>query len=345
LASNDRGIRILVPLASIALFVSALELLPRVTSADVKSPIGDTELHSAVIADVQRGQAFHDAFGFELRRLHYPARSIFNWRQPLLSWTLAFVPHGEWILYAVGALLLLSAWLTQRRWWTLLLLLPTLLPIGTTAIVFPELWSGMLLGVSAVAYIGRQPLSGVACAMLALAIRDLAAPYCVGLTLYAAWRRDWREVSAWMMGLLLYVLYYGWHLWKVLAHIQPNDVAHPRSWVALGGLTFLLRVLQFTNPLFMAWPVVFACAMACGALAWAGRVPSSLRIGLLIYVPFFLIVGQPFNVYWGFMIAPLFALWLSYAPDGVAALLARRPEPAPPVGRTANLPQQRDLAG
>jgi hypothetical protein len=336
--------RILVPLVAIVLVVSAFELTPRVTSVEVKSPVSDAELHSAVIADLQRGQAFHDAFGFELRRLHYPVRSIFNWRQPLLSWTLAFVPHGEWIVYVLGVLLLSSAWFVQQRWWTIALLLPTLLPIGTTANEFPELWAGMLLGLSAVAYIGGRPLPGVVCAMLALAVRELAAPYCVALTLHAVWRRDWREMSAWMIGLLLYVPYYGWHVWNALAHIQPDDVPYQHAWIALGGLPFLLRILQFTSPLFMASPLVFACAMACAALAWAGSVPTSLRIGLLIYVPFFLIVGQPFNVYWGFMIAPLFALWLSYAPDGVAALLARRPAPEPPVGGTANLPQQRDLA-
>jgi hypothetical protein len=336
--------RILVPVIAFVLGVSAYVLTPRVTTVDVKSTVSDADLHRAVIADVQHGLAFHDAFGFELRRLHYPARSIFNWRQPLLSWTLAFVSHGEWIVYVLGTLLLLSAWLVQERWWTIVLLLPVLLPVGTTAIVFPELWTGMLLGLSAVAYIGRRPLPGIACAMLALAVRELAAPYCVALTLYAAWRRDWREVSAWMVGLLLYVPYYGWHVWKVFAHIQPDDVAHPYSWVALGGLPFLFRILQFTSPLFMASPLVFACAMACAALAWAGSVPRSLRLGLLIYVPFFLAVGQPFNVYWGFIIAPLFALWLSYVPDGVAALLARRPAPEPPVGRAANLPQQRDFA-
>ncbi len=335
--------RILVPLVAVVLAVSAFELTPRVTSVNVKSTGSDAELHGAVIADLQHGQAFHDAFGIELRRLHYPVRSIFNWRQPLLSWTLAFVPHGDWIVYVLGALLLSSAWFVQHRWWTIALLLPTFLPIGTTANVFPELWAGMLLGLSAVAYIGRRPVPGVACAMLALAVRELAAPYCVALTLHAVWRRDWREVYAWMIGLLLYVPYYAWHVWSALAHMQPDDPAIPHSWIALGGLPFLFRILQFTSPLFMASQVVFACAMACAALAWADNVPRSLGIGLLIYVPFFLIVGQPFNVYWGFMIAPLFALWLSYVPDGVAALLPRRPAPEPPVGRAANLPQQRDL--
>jgi len=339
-----RAMRILVPLVAVVLAVSVLELTPSVTSTNVKSRGSDAELHGAVITDLQRGLAFHDAFGFELRRLHYPVRSIFNWREPLLSWTIAFVPHGEWIAYVLGALLLSSAWFVQRRWWTIALLVPTFLPIGTTANAFPELWAGMLLGLSAVAYIGGRPLPGVACAMLALAVRELTAPYCVALTLYAAWRRDWREVSAWMLGLLLYGPYYGWHVWNALAQMQPGDPAIPHSWVAFGGLPFLLRILQFTNPLFMASQLAFACAIACAALAWADSVPRSLQMGLLIYVPFFLIVGQPFNVYWGFMIASLFALWLSYVPDGVAALLPRRPSPEPPVGRAANLPQQRDLA-
>jgi len=179
-----------VPLVAVVLAASAFELTPRTSSVDVKAPVSDAELHLAVVADLQRGVSFHDAFGFELRHLHYPLRSIFNWRQPLLSWTLAFVPHADWILYVLGVALLSSAWFVQQRWWTIALLLPTLLPIGTTANVFPELWAGMLLGLSAVAYICGRPLPGIACAMVALAVRELAAPYCVALTLYATWRRD-----------------------------------------------------------------------------------------------------------------------------------------------------------
>ena len=314
--------------AAIGTFLAVAWMTPSVSPAAATPAEADSDLFSATIADLRAGVAYHDAFGAQLRRLRYPTRSIFNWRQPLLYWILAFVPRGEWLLYAGAAVLVAITWTLQRQWATVVLLTAALLPIATTVVTFSELWAGILLGLSAVAYIARRCTLGVACAVTALAFRELAAPYCIALSLASLVRRDWREVRMWAAGLAVYVPYYGWHVWQATHRIGASDLSHPHSWLSLGGPVFLFRVFQFTSPIFIASTLLFAIAMACAVLVLLSQVaPRSLQLGLLPYVPFFLVIGQPFNVYWGFVVAPLFALWLSYTPAAVNALRGRQAEP------------------
>ena len=42
-----------------------------------------------------------------------------------------------------------------------------------------------------------------------------------------------------------------------------------------------------------------------------------LRLGILAYMATFAIIGQPFNWYWGFVTAPLWAFGIAYSLDGV----------------------------
>ena len=60
-----------------------------------------------MVCRIRAGEAYYAAFGDELRRRGYPARSIFNWRTPMLLSALARVPDlaGKAVLMAIGLLL------------------------------------------------------------------------------------------------------------------------------------------------------------------------------------------------------------------------------------------------
>jgi hypothetical protein len=49
-------------------------------------------------------------------------------------------------------------------------------------------------------------------------------------------------------------------------------------------------------------------------------MPVHIRGCVLVYSVLFLVVGQPFNQYWGLLIAPITAMWLTYAPSGFGIL-------------------------
>jgi hypothetical protein len=170
--------------------------------------------------------------------------------------------------------------------------------------VFHEVWAGYLLALSTLAYALRRFSTGALIGLLALFVRELAAPYAV-LCAVLAWRAArWREMRVWMAGASLYALYYGWHFRQVVLHHQPNDVAHAETWLRFGGLPFILTTLG-TNSLLHnrpAWLSAVAFVVLCAGLL-ARELPLHMRAAVIAYLVFFAIAGQPFNWYWGWLIA------------------------------------------
>ena len=287
----------------------------------------DVYLYQAIVSDLRAGGAYYDVVGKELRSRGYAVRPVFNWREPLLYRAMAALPWWAVRSTIVALTILLVLYVIVYPY-------PRLTPlflahglIGVAAIsplYFTEFWAGACLALSAVTLGARRIIEGVSWAILALAIRELAAPYCVVMTLYAAWRRDWHEVRAWIAGALVFAIYYGWHASNAMPHILPSDRAHEESWLYFGGVVFLLRVIQVTGLLFFLPAPVFAFVIVfLTAGWWANRMPMPVRLAVVTYAVFFTCVGQPFDVYWGYLIAPLLALWGAYAPQGIQVLLAR----------------------
>jgi hypothetical protein len=330
--------RIIVCVAGLLVFGAAFFIARHAPSAASSSyGGGDVALFRRIVDDLRSGVSYYDATGAMLRMRHYPTSSVFNWRTPLLYQLLGSVSVtvGRGILVALAALLLFA---TTRRPHPLLAPLWMLhalivLIIVTEPIYLTEMWAGVCLGLSAIAYARQRPIEGVAWAILALFIRELAAPYCVAAMLYALWHRRWAEVRAWLIGASGYAVYYGWHMSQTWKHMRPDDLSQPSSWLYAGGVPFLLQIIHSTGLLVIAPPFVLAAVVVLMVAAWwAPAVPTHVRMGVVTYLLFFSIVGQPFNVYWGLMVGPLLALWLAHAPSGIAVLLGQT-EPAREVSR------------
>lgn len=316
-------------------FAVAIRSTP-VTSNVTDEDRGDAALFTAIADRMAAGQTYYEASGIELRKREYPTRSIFNWRQPLVFHLVASVGERPAQLMLLG----LAFWLVLQTGrflhWKLAALLAmcnaTLMMEVPRAPVFTEVWAGGFLGLSALYYAQRRDRTGAAWALAALFVRELAAPYCVLAAAIAVWQRRRRELVFWAAGGALYVLYYGWHAWQATRHIRPDDFSHAESWLSWGGLPFLLETWRY-NGLFLVTPVpIFALSVVgVAAAAWAPRMPLHIRASIVLYSACFLAIGQPFNGYWGFLTAPLIALWLAYAPAGLRALWTpgRAHAPAP----------------
>ena len=324
--------RVCVVCAAVAIYAGVLLMLPSERAASptsTDSQRSDVAMYEAIVSDLQSGQSYYDADGNELRTRGYPTTPIFNWREPLLYETLArLTPRGGQIL--LGLLSVGLALVTFRRpfpAWTMLLVWHDLVPLIVLNMVYmTEFWAGIILGWATVAFIRQWRYVGIALSVLALAVRELAAPYCVAMTLWALWRRDWRMVRGWMLGGLAYAVYYGWHAWQATQHLLPSDAAlvHPHSWISGGGVPFLLRAIRSTGLLFLLPPPIFGVFIVLAAAAWWGPMPTEIRIGVVSYTIFLLIAGQPFDAYWGLMMGPMLAMWMAYAPSGITTLLAVR---------------------
>jgi hypothetical protein len=286
---------------------------------------GDLGLFKAVVNGQQLGRPYYEAYGAESRTRGYPTRSVFNWRQPMLLRGLALLtPRFAIVLFiglAVALLVRAHALLRRELLWVLTVLNTAAITIVPGNVYFTESWAGLCLGLSAIAYARRRETSGAAWALLALFIRELAAPYCVVAGLIALSRKRWREVGVWIGGGALYAAYFGMHVYHVWQQILPGDQAHPHSWLYGGGLPFLLKIWQ-VNGVIIAAPLPFFASLVVAGVAawWAPNMPLHVRATVIVYSVLFLFIGLPFNTYWGELIAPLVALWLAYAPTGFSTL-------------------------
>jgi hypothetical protein len=318
--------RILLAVGFPAVFALTLWSIPAKTGT-AQTGEGDLGLFRAVVDGERAGRPYYDVYGAESRSRGYPTRSVFNWREPLLMRTLALLPRiaGKVLLIVLAVAFVWQAHGLLRRE---LLGIVTVLNASVMAAVpgnlyFTEPWAGFCLGLSALAYARRRETTGASWALLALFIRELAAPYCVVAGLIALSRRRWREVAVWAGGATVYTLYFGAHVWQIWQHALPGDQAHTHSWLYFGGLPFVAQVWRMNGILAVVPVPLFALAVVMAvAASWARQMPLHVRAGVLTYSVLFLFVGLPFNTYWGDLIAPLVGLWLVYAPTGLNTLWA-----------------------
>jgi hypothetical protein len=193
-----------------------------------------------------------------------------------------------------------------------LLLAGALLPclLGDLVLV-SELWSGVLVAMSAVCFGVKRPVSGVVAAMAALFFRELAAPYCVICVALAALERRYRELALWSLGLAAYAIFFGLHVAQVLPRIAPAAIAHHDGWVRFGGAGFLISTAQMNAYLLLLPQWVAAIYLACallGAATWNTPAGRLIGLTLAVYAIAFSIAGHDFNQYWGAEIAPLLCL-------------------------------------
>src|SRR4030095_6640335 len=233
-----------------------------------------------------------------------------------------------------GGMIVKASRILRRDMFGPLLVINAALPAAAPQSVFMfEIWAGILIALSALAYANEKRIQGVLWGMTALFVRELAAPYCIVATFIAIREKRWREVAAWCAGTAVYGVLFAVHASHVLEHIHPGDPVQPDSWLYGGGLPFLLQLWR-TNGFIMQLPrpaFAFVVVAIIGSW-WSPKIPRHVRGAVVVYSICFLFVGLPFNTYWGFVLAPLMGVWLSYSYDGFAHLFSARSD----TGRITN---------
>lgn len=326
----------------LSLFFLATAGLVAVTFSPLKSGFadapdrgpGDVALYRAEVARMHAGESYYDAAAAELRTRGYPTRSIFNWRTPLPVWLVGKLPDIGFATCLLGLLGLTLCGLSfnlladegglRQGLLCVLLLAGALLPcVLGDLLLMSELWSGVLIAISAVCLGLNRRTAGVAAGVAALFFRELAAPYCVVCLAIALVDRRWRELAGWSVGLLAYFLFFAWHVTNVLPRVSAEDVAHASGWVRFSGAGFLISTVQMNGFLLLLPQWVSAVYLGCvllGCATW--NTPGGQRIALtsVAYAIAFSIVGHDFNQYWGSLTAPLLCLSACRAPSAIARL-------------------------
>lgn len=327
-----------VAAAAATLFV-AISLSPLASGyadAPDRGP-NDVQLYRAEIDRIHNGESYYGAAKAELTSRGYPTRSIFNWRMPLPIWPLGMLPNPETgrlllSLLALVAILIGTHFVAREQGmrrgllagvWLVGSLLPCFLG---NLYVMHELWAGTLILLSVLAYGANRPGWGAGLGFAALAVRELAAPYCLVCFVLAITERRRREVWFWLIAGAFYGLAYSLHILHVLPRIAPDARAHTDGWLRFGGAAFVISLAQMNAFLLILPQWIAAIILAAAMLGFAGWDASwGRRAGLSVsfYLALFAAIGQPFNQYWGALIAPLLCLGIAQAP-GVTTTLWRR---------------------
>ena len=317
------------------LILSAVVLTMALTAPERTSPsatrhnaIGDGAFFRSVVDVMSKGEPYYSAMGRMLRRHSYPAASVFNWRTPLLYLGLAAFPSWEWprgllVLLAAGAAFGASVIAAGRS--PVALAVTFVLASGVVvmmsapaAVGMAEAWSGSLIALSLWGYVRDRPMVGFASGLAALFIRELAAPY-VGLcALLAAHHHRRQELTGWLIGCAAYGVFYWIHWSHVAAAQLPTDLQQTGSWLAWGGLPFLLSTVHWHGwILLMPWAATAIALALTIAGVLSPATPGRVRLVAGGYAGLFLIFGQVFNEYWGFLVWPTWCLAAGYGAQGL----------------------------
>tara|TARA_B100001765_G_scaffold38622_1_gene21673 strand:+ start:306 stop:1439 length:1134 start_codon:yes stop_codon:yes gene_type:complete len=294
----------------------------------------DLAFYDRVIERVEHGENYYDFIVEEQRARDYPVRPGLAVRLPTLAWIHASLGEPAMIALAI-ALLFACIW----AWWkrlgeepgglrfrllgTALMAMGGSLGLNRSFFVLHELWAGMLIALAFGLHRPGRWGAALFVAALALALRELVLPFVLLMAAMAAWRKDWREATAWIMLVAVFAAIMVWHLSLIAVQEVPSDPVGP-DWLVLRGLSgWLGNIVLSSNlrllPHELASPVVILMA-----LGWAGWKSSAGTTGTLLYLGYglaFMLAGRANNFYWGAVVAPAMFIGLAFLPMALPSLV------------------------
>lgn len=294
----------------------------------------DLAFYDRVIERIGHGEKYYDFIVEEQRARDYPVRPGLAVRLPTLAWIHASLGEPAMIALAI-ALLFACIW----TWWkrlgeepggarfrllgTALMAMGGSLGLNRSFFVLHELWAGMLIALAFGLHRPGRWGAALFVAALALALRELVLPFVLLMAAMAAWRKDWREATAWIMLVAVFAAIMAWHLSLIAVQEVPSDPVGP-DWLVLRGLSgWLGNIVLSSNlrllPHELASPVVILMA-----LGWAGWKSPAGTTGTFLYLGYglaFMLAGRANNFYWGAVVAPAMFIGLAFLPMALPSLV------------------------
>ena len=293
---------------------------------------GDLALYAAISERVMAGEGYYHAAVDEQRARNYPLRPFVTVRLPTLAWMhnalgLDGVRMLQFVLL-LGCLFglyrrLPSAMSLAERAGTLFMM-----TLGGAAVMAPNsalihgLLAGLLLTLAFVLYTPQRWWPSLLAAGLALAVRELAAPFVLLWLAFAVVQKRWREVAALTALLIVFAGVLYMHYLGVAAQRLPGDPAS-QVWDAMMGPALPLMALSRLTALLVL-PVSLAAPLAILPLVgWLGLGGRMGLFAVLWFAGFFLamaLFARPENFYWVQLTLPAYIAGLALAPRAIADL-------------------------
>jgi hypothetical protein len=295
----------------------------------------DLELYERIAGRVRAGESYYAVAIEEQRAGNYPVRPGVAVRLPTLAFLTALLgTRGLLALAGVLGVAVLAAWWRQlaeapggadrRMIAVMLLLVGSLAGLKLQYIVVHEVWTGLLLALAIALYRPRKWFAAWIVVALALAIREHTLPFVLLLAAFAAWRRDWRELGAWLALVLLFAAGLAWHLHEVSRHLLPSDRPSP-PWLVLRGLGgWTGNVIESSALQNLPYPLAAPLVLLplVGWAGWKTRLGAFCTLLFAGYGLLFMIAGRANNFYWALVVTPAWFVGYAFLPMALKSLLA-----------------------
>ena len=293
----------------------------------------DMDLYREINRRMATGESYYEAAGATHRAFGFPTAPFVTVRTPVLAWGTALFGEQGWRILAVVLWAAnIIAWMTvpgaslvrRER------LLAGVLAAFFGAIAFMpdipfshEALAGLMLSL-ALALRERSWIAALVLAGIAVALRELAAPFLLAWLVIALWHRSWREAAG--IALVMGVLALGltMHAAAVAEIRLASDDISP-GWSGLIGLSLPLYGIHVTT-LLQTLPLWIAGVLGgLPLLGWAARGGFQGAFALLWFGGFILaaaLFARQENFYWMGLFVPAFGVGLAFLPRAIDGLVS-----------------------
>lgn len=329
----------LILLSLAGLLALGLSVPPKPPPNPKTVPGGDIVLFSALVECLSSGAPYYETMREELRERGYPTASIFNWRPPATLILMAKAPSlVHVVMCGLGILAFMgTVWLVKGRpviiqlWAAVVALGAAVLPfLPISGLYLPELWAGIFLLLSVLAYSIGAVRVAVCAAVVAVCAREIAMPYVLVSLAIAIKERRMQEIRWYIAGLTLFALYYVAHIAVARQYIRPGDMAHTYSWISFQGWPFVVSVTAVGgwHMILPRWTAAIGAVLVVASV-WS-PADRHVKIMAVTYAALFCVVGQAFNNSWGLLTGPSWGLATVYGVLGVQQLFRSATRPTGP---------------
>ena len=294
---------------------------------------GDIALYRRISERVVAGENYYTAALAEQRASNYPTTPFVTVRQPTLAMAHRWIGADVlgYLLFAglpIAIILLVqrleaTTRLPERIGAALAMLLGG---IGLTipqAPLIHEVVAGLCLTLAVLVYAPGRWWLALLFAALALAVRELSAPFVLLWLAFALVQRRWREATAVGGVLVLFAAGMYLHALGVEAARLPGDPASP-GWNAFAGIMLPLSALAKLTaiPFVPAWlePALLVLPLI-GWLALGGRMGLFACLWFAGFLTAVALFARPENFYWVQLTMPLYLAGIALAPRAIGDLL------------------------
>lgn len=306
---------------------------PPLAMAEAAAGEGDLALYRRIAERVTGGEDYYAAALDEHRASNYPATPFYTVRPP----TLASVQEGLGLAGArMLALALLIAVILAFLWRFrggahpleraaagVLALFGGAAAITPDAGLIHELFAGLLLTLAFLLHRRAQWWPSLLLAALALAVRELAAPFVLLWLAFALAERRWKEAGALAALLALFAGAMYLHYLGVSADRLPGDGVS-QGWNAMVGPALPLAALSELTILLIFPPWLAAPLAILPLIGWIGLGGRLGLFATLWFTGFFLamaLFARPENFYWVQLVLPAYLAGFAFLPRALADLV------------------------